>query len=131
MADDGLESGEVIDSLLPKKSIVLGEWIFEEGSKADAAYLILEGSVEIFRGEGTKQVGIAMLKRGDIFGELSLIDGKPRAASARATQDSKLLVIRLEDMESRLDHLEKSDRVLRRLIGVFVARLRGQLDRRI
>lgn len=131
MADDGINGEMTSDNMLPNKSLVQGEWVFEEGNKADAAYLILEGEVEIFRGEGTRQVGIAMLGRGEIFGELSLIDGKPRAASARATHDTKLLVIRPKDMESRLDQLGKSDKVLRRLIKVFVARLRGQLDRQV
>ncbi len=123
------DSGTSEESSLPRRSLMQGELIFEEGDVADSAYLILEGEVEIFRGDGAKQVGVATLSRGEIFGELSLIDGKPRAASARAICDSKMLIIRPEDMEARLEQLGETDKVLRRLMGIFVSRLRGQLDR--
>ena len=126
MANDG-KNGEVTsDQALARKTVVQGEWVFEEGNKADAAYLVLEGRVEIFRGEGTKQTSIATLGRGEIFGELSLIDGKSRTASARATKETQLMIIKPEDLESRMDQLEKADKVLFRLINIFVARLRGQ-----
>lgn len=103
--------------------------IFEEGAPGDAAYLIAEGEVEVFRKKGGKEVGIASLQRGDIFGEMSLIDHAPRTATARAIGDVNLIVVTPEDLASRLDHLEQNDKVLRRLIDVFVRRLRGQIDR--
>ena len=126
MANDGKNGDVSSDKVLARKSVVQGEWVFEEGNKADAAYLIVEGRIEIFRGEGSKQVNIAMLGRGEMFGELSLIDGKPSTASARATCETQLMIIKPEDLESRLEQLEKTDKVLRRLIKIFVERLRGQ-----
>lgn len=106
-----------------------GAVVFEQGSKADAAYLIVEGDIEVFRGKGARQVGVATLGRGDILGEMSLIDGEPRTATARALSEVELLVIRPDDMKQRLDKLAGQDAVLRRLIDVFVMRLRGQLTR--
>jgi len=106
-----------------------GAMIFEQGADADAAYLIVEGDVEIYRGKGARQVGVATLGRGDILGEMSLIDGQPRTATARALGDVELLVIRPDDLTKRLERLAEQDTVLRRLIDVFVMRLRGQLAR--
>ena len=126
MANDGTNGDVASDKVLARKAVVQGEWVFEEGNKADAAYLVVEGRIEIFRGEGNNQISIAMLGRGEIFGELSLIDGKPRTASARATCETQLMIIKPEDLESRLDQLEKTDKVLRRLIKIFVESLRGQ-----
>lgn len=66
------------------------------------------------------------LKRGDILGEMSLIDNQPRMASARVVGDTKLTVITRTDLDQRLSKLNESDKVLRRLMDVFVERLRSQ-----
>ena len=66
------------------------------------------------------------LVQGDIFGELSLIDSQPRMATARVSADAELAVISRDNIQSRLGRLEQSDMVLRRLIDVFVTRIRGE-----
>tara|TARA_R110001599_G_scaffold66694_5_gene188635 strand:+ start:4786 stop:6663 length:1878 start_codon:yes stop_codon:yes gene_type:complete len=103
-----------------------GEVLFEEGDEADAAYLILDGEVDIYRKAGNQEVLLATLKRGDIVGEMSLIDNQPRMASARIKSDTKMTVISREDLAARLGRLGETDKVLRRIIDVFVDRLRGQ-----
>lgn len=114
---------------LKRKLFTAGEIIFQQGAEAQAAYLIAEGEVEIFRTADRGEIGIASLGRGEIFGEMSLIDGKPRTASARAVGEVELIMVRPDDLDKRLNRLAESDMVLRRLIDVFVLRLRGQLDR--
>ena len=69
---------------------------------------------------------LATLDRGEIIGEMSLIDNSPRMASARALTDLKLSTITRDSLQGRLDRLEENDRVLRRLIAVLVSRIRGQ-----
>ena len=69
---------------------------------------------------------LATLGRGDILGEMSLIDNQPRMASARVIGNAKLTVITQDDLAARLGKLGSDDKVLRRLIDVFVDRLRGQ-----
>jgi CRP-like cAMP-binding protein len=68
----------------------------------------------------------ATLDRGEIIGEMSLIDNARRMASARALSDTELAIISRDSLQNRLDRLEKSDRVLRRLIAVLVSRIRGE-----
>jgi CRP/FNR family cyclic AMP-dependent transcriptional regulator len=103
-----------------------GEVLFEEGDEADVAYLILDGEVDIYRKAGNQEVLLATLRRGDIVGEMSLIDNQPRMASARIKSDTKMTVISREDLAARLGRLAETDKVLRRIIDVFVDRLRGQ-----
>ena len=109
-----------------RKSFSTGDIIFEEGEVGDMAYLIISGEVEIFRTSGNKERVLATLDRGEIIGEMSLIDNAPRMALARALSDLELSVISRKSLQNRLDRLEESDRVLRRLIAVLVSRIRGQ-----
>ena len=57
-----------------------GEVIFSEGDKGDKMYVIRSGEVEIERNGKI----VETLSAGGIFGEMALIDGSPRAATARA-----------------------------------------------
>lgn len=57
---------------------------------------------------------------------MSLIDNQPRMATARVSADAALAVISRDNIETRLTRLENSDAVLRRLIDVFVTRIRGE-----
>ncbi len=103
-----------------------GDMIFEEGEEGEEAYLVVSGEVEIFRTSGNKEEVLATLGRGQIFGEISLIDNQPRMASARALEDTDLTVIDKSALQVRLDRLEETDRVLRRLIDILADRIRGR-----
>ena len=108
------------------QEIKAGELIFEENEFDEVAYLVVSGEVEIFRSSGNQEHVLATVGRGEIIGEMSLIDSQPHVASARALSDTEVSLISRQSFQQRLDRLEKSDRVLRRLIGVLVDRLRGQ-----
>ncbi len=111
---------------IQRRQAKAGEILFNEGDAADVGYLVLEGTVEIFRTVGGKEKSLAFLGRGEVLGEMSLIDNQPRMASARVYKDTKLSVITQKDLQDRLDKLSGDDMVLRRLIDVLVTRLRGQ-----
>ena len=102
-----------------------GDVLFDEGDAGDQAYLIKSGEVEIFKKINDEVVVLATISRGDILDEMSLIDNQPRMASARVVGEVALTLITREDLAARLDKLNESDKVLRRLIDVFVDRLRG------
>jgi CRP/FNR family transcriptional regulator, cyclic AMP receptor protein len=69
-----------------------GQLMFQEGEPAHSLFLIAEGSVKVFltSPEGDSVI-LVTLGPGDAFGELALIDGNPRSASAEALQDTVAL----------------------------------------
>lgn len=111
---------------IERREAKTGDIIFEEGDAADEAYLITSGKVEVYRKSGNGELVLATLGKGDVLGEMSLIDNQPRMASARIVGDAKLTVITQEDLSSRLSKLSDNDKVLRRLMDVLVDRIRGQ-----
>ena len=80
-----------------------GQSVFAEGDRGDKFYLILEGAVRISRNvSGMGEEALAILKAGDSFGEMSLIDDAPRSADAKVHEACKLFCIRKEDLEDLL-----------------------------
>jgi CRP-like cAMP-binding protein len=71
-----------------------GEVIFHEGDPADALHVVTAGAVKIVLSsdEGDEAI-IATLHAGDFFGELSLLDGAPRSATAVALEPTETLVL--------------------------------------
>lgn len=70
-----------------------GEYIFREGELGTDMYIINEGKVEILNQVGDEEQLLAVLEKGDFFGEMSVLEDLPRAASARAATDVRLLEI--------------------------------------
>jgi CRP/FNR family cyclic AMP-dependent transcriptional regulator len=71
-----------------------GDIVFREGEQTRDMYVIHEGRVEIIKESGGHEVQLAVLERGSFFGEMSLLEGLPRSATARAVGTAKLLVLR-------------------------------------
>jgi CRP-like cAMP-binding protein len=73
--------------------------IFSEGEPGDELYIIQKGSVKIAKVVDNNEVLLAVLKAGDIFGEMALLEAKPRAAGAVAYEDCLLLVVNRANFE--------------------------------
>ena len=73
-----------------KKQFAPGDEIFREGDPAEDAYVIASGEVEIVKELDGAEVILARLGAGEIFGEMGLVDDKPRSASARAVGEVSL-----------------------------------------
>jgi CRP-like cAMP-binding protein len=112
---------------LERISLEPGTRIFHEGEPGDKAYLVMEGMVEISKKVGEDEtIVIATLGKGEIIGEMALIDDQPRAATARVAQFAHLMVITRDDMEARL---ARTDSVIRQLLKVFTNRLRAETSK--
>lgn len=86
------------DRSYPKNSVIL----FED-DPGDALYVVISGLVKVVLiGEDGREVILSVLKEGDFFGEMSLIDDKPRSAHVIAMEDASLLVLRREEFQHRL-----------------------------
>ena len=80
-----------------------GALIFKEGAVGDKVYLLISGAVRISRTvPGMGEEALAVLRAGNHFGEMALIDDFPRSADARAHEPCRLFVIRKEDLEDLL-----------------------------
>ncbi|HBB43117.1 MAG TPA: cAMP-binding protein, partial [Treponema sp.] len=73
--------------------------IFSEHQKGGDMFIIQEGSVKISKVVDGEEVALALLKKGDMFGEMALLEDKPRSASAIAHSPCKLMVINKDNFD--------------------------------
>ncbi|MCB4792288.1 MAG: cyclic nucleotide-binding domain-containing protein [Elusimicrobia bacterium] len=74
-----------------------GELIIKEGTSGNEAFIIQSGRVEVYRNvEGVKII-LAVLAKNQIFGEMSMIDDRPRSATVEALEDTTVTVINRND----------------------------------
>lgn len=73
-----------------KINLKSGEYLFREGESANYAYVVDEGEVEIVKASANGNIILALIPKGAIIGEMALIDGLPRSASAIAKSDTIL-----------------------------------------
>ena len=80
-----------------------GEILFQEGDPADAMYVILRGGIEIVKTlpDGSERP-LTQLTTGEVFGEIAMIDGQPRSATARTRQTSLFFALDREVFVSLL-----------------------------
>ena len=85
-----------------------GEIIFRKGDKSDAAYVITQGQVEILqmRRDGVSEV-LAVLNRGEYFGEMGAIDDKPRSATGKAKGPVACISVGLDEFMDMLHNRPK------------------------
>lgn len=107
-----------------KRNYAKGQLIFYQGDPAGSLFVMVEGLVKIFvTSEEGDEMLLVTLQPHDVFGELSLLDGGPRSASAEAVEPTSLLELQrapfLESLQQRPGITESlmlsMGRVLRRL----------------
>lgn len=102
-----------------------GDYIFHEGDAGNFAYIIEQGSVEIFTLFEHQKTVLNTLKEGNIFGELSLLDGRPRSASAIAVTEVVLCVISRDQLEERI---QAADPILQMLLLMVTRYFRTETE---
>ena len=80
-----------------------GATIIHEGTTGSNAYLLLSGSVEVYKKVGDEKLVLSRLVKGNIFGEMSLVDDKPRSATIVALEDTEVRILSRERFESMLE----------------------------
>ncbi len=70
-----------------------GEVVVRQGELADCMYLILEGKVEVLQRKDEQEYSLAVLEKGDFFGEMGLFDRDVRCATVRALGKAVLLTV--------------------------------------
>ena len=82
---------------LREVQVAAGASVFAQGDEGDAVYVIQDGAVDIIAGSGKHKVTLASLFKQQYFGELSLLDGAPRSATAVASRPTQLLALDRDD----------------------------------
>jgi predicted component of type VI protein secretion system len=103
-----------------------GQMIFREGDTTQEAYRILKGRVEISIAGDGKSVILAQLGEGDIFGEMAMVDERPRSASAQALDVTECEVLTAENFNEAV--LQRPE-ILIPYLASFFERLRTANDR--
>jgi CRP-like cAMP-binding protein len=94
--------------------------IFSENMPGKEMYIIQKGSVKITKIVNDNEVLLAVLKKGDMFGEMSLIESRPRSASAIAFDDAELLAVNRENF-SRM--VKTQPQIIARLTTTLAERI--------
>ena len=100
-----------------------GDTLFQEGDQGHEAYIIDSGAIRISRHvrETGEEPTLATLGRGDMLGELSLIDSKPRSARATALTSTELITL---DREDFINRLKEQPSHMQDMLALFAARIR-------
>jgi CRP-like cAMP-binding protein len=98
------EELEHLSNLLHSRRYARGEVIFHQGDVGTALFIIRKGQVAIrLSSPDGKEATLALLERGDFFGELALLDGEPRSTDAVAREETELLSLQRESFRGYLE----------------------------
>jgi F420-non-reducing hydrogenase small subunit len=111
-----LMSGEDLFGFLCEK----GDTVFRQGDPGDTMYLIQTGAIEISSARDGGEIVLALLEKGDFFGEMVLLDSLPRSTTAKAIAPTRLLPL---TRESLLDRLRSDPTVALHLLRAFSRRI--------
>jgi hypothetical protein len=88
---------------MPDLEFPAGHVFFRPGDAADLAFLLHAGQVEVLEGEGAS-TRVALFGPGDVFGEMALIEERPRSFTARAAAAGRATPMTREEFEHLLAH---------------------------
>jgi CRP/FNR family cyclic AMP-dependent transcriptional regulator len=116
------DAADTICSLLKTEEYPAGSVLFRAGDAGDSMYLIEDGKVQIsMRASDGEELILAVLAQGDFFGEMALIDGKPRSANASVVEPSCLAMLSRQHF---LSFLSTSPNVAVEMLTALTRRLR-------
>jgi CRP/FNR family cyclic AMP-dependent transcriptional regulator len=93
-----------------------GETIFEEGEIGAEMFVVTAGRIEIIKKVHGMEKVLLTMGKGDFFGEMSLLEGLPRSAAARALEESELIMINGAALEQMIaSEPELATRMLKKM----------------
>lgn len=115
---------EEIQTLLPyisHRTFHKGQMIIREGEPGDSLFLIESGEIDILHEKNN--VKIATLTAGDVVGEMALVTGEPRSATAIANQDTRVWMILKEDFDKILAASPRLAKAVKALVTTRILEL--------
>lgn len=121
-ADDRGDSSEMsADTILQRQTFQPGDRIFKEGDEGNMAYIVQSGEVEIVKIIDGVETVLGTIGKGGMFGEMALIDSKPRMASARCSKGATIIVVTPAMFNQKMT---KADPFIRGLLNILVDHIR-------
>ena len=111
--------------MFEKRSFRAGETIFVEGDAGDAVYIVESGRVRIWRAVDDGERTLGYVESRGVFGEMSLINDKPRMASATADADAVCSIVPRDDFLTRLGEVNT---FVKTMIKILAANIHSLTD---
>ena len=95
---------EVMSGLMSPQELADGDYLISEGTTDNSLHVVVEGKLEVIKKTAADdEASLAILRQGDLAGELSFIDGHEHTVGLRALTHSQVLSIARDDFEKAVD----------------------------
>jgi uncharacterized membrane protein len=137
MLDD--DERTVLAAAMQERAVAANECLFRIGDPGDQMFIVRRGSVELFvQDKAGQKIVLHVATGGEFFGELSLLDGGSRTATAGVLEDGELLIVDREDLQqlfrkrpdAALDMLAAMSRMTRKANSLLQARVSRNVNDR-
>lgn len=108
---------ETIVAMLKERRYPEGQVLFKEGDPGDALLIVAEGRIKVSTGEGASERVLAFYEEGEVLGEIALLTGETRSASAVAATETRVLALPKEDFDEYLSNHVVVMREMMRIIA--------------
>jgi len=86
-------------AVMDLREVRTGELVFREGDQGDTLLCVVDGELEtLVKDIAGQEIVLTRIEAGDAVGEMSLLDGRPRSATVRCTEDARLLELGRDDL---------------------------------
>ena len=102
----GMTVGEasVLEPIMTTRELSDGDYLISEGTSDDSLHVLLAGKLEVVKKTGAGEIAsLAVLREGDLAGELSFIDGEEHTVGLRALCDTRVISLARDDFETIVD----------------------------
>lgn len=106
---------------MEKRTYKKGDLVCRENTAGEEMFIILAGSVKVYKLVNQERIDLAVLGKDDFFGELCLLLGCPRTATVEALENSQLLII---NKETLLKNIQEDPKLALRMLKRMAKRMR-------
>ena len=117
----GLLGSSIAAKRTTRRFLAPGEILFREGEAGAEVYHIVSGVMEVSLGDGAARRILSRLEPGELFGEMSLLTGAKRSATATAVSAVELIEVNTTDLQ---DFLARQPEWLRQMVDNLAVRLK-------
>ena len=123
------EEMEWVDRVSVMRGYCKNDLVFTPNDRGDKVFLLKKGRIKVSRlSEGGRELTLAILEPGEIFGEESLVDGGRRSTFAEAMDDAYICVIKREDFEDLLKNKPDLALQVTKVVGERLKKVQDRME---